>query len=224
IDEKGKTEISLQKEVPLEMERTAFIRCYANTIIVGVNEIAMNNSVTEAEIDLFSIDKTTNKVSASKLNLSILTGLYIDENRIFVSGVVWDNSSVKGKSFIYETSSEKLIQITDFNFDNIVKTDNGYLTSNGNQIRKISSEGIIINEAKINGYRIYSLVKHNGIILLTYSAESGNYLLILNEENLKPETAPYFISNKQISNKLTISKNNELYFQDINSTFIYRMK
>lgn len=224
IDEKGINEISLRKDISFEMERTAFIRCSEDKIVIGVNEVAMNNTEAEAQIDIFIINKTTTGISQSKLKLSVLTGLYIDKDRIFVSGVLWNNSTVQSKTFIYETSSEELIQVKDFNFENIVSVDNGYTIAIGNKIKSISEDGSIYKEISIKSNRIYNLTKADGKLFLTYSGEGGNYFLILNEQTLQPVLEPFYISDKQISNKLVVSKNNELYFQDINSTFIYRMK
>jgi hypothetical protein len=224
IDENGINEISLKKDISFEMERTTFIRCYANKIAIAVNEIAMNNSEAEAGIDFFIINKNTNEISASNLKLSILTGLHIDKERVFVSGVIWNNSLVSGKTFIYKATSEELINSVDYNFDNIIKTNGGYATAIGNQIQKISEDGNIKNKTVIKSNRIYNIASVADKLCLTYAVETGNYLLILNEESLLPISDPSFISDKQMSNRLTITNANELFLQDVNSTFIYRMK
>ncbi|HRI45882.1 MAG TPA: hypothetical protein PK559_02155, partial [Ignavibacteriaceae bacterium] len=78
-------------------------------------------------------------------------------------------------------------------------------------------------EIEIKGFRIFNIISYENHIVINFSAENGNYLSILSQNDLSEVTQPILISEKQIWHNIYLTTS-ELYFHDLTKTYKYRLK
>lgn len=222
IEQNSNTSSVLLEGVSFEMERAPMIKCLGNQIVVASNVTAMNQSMEDADVNLFLIDKNTNNVVNQKLPLSIVTGIYFSETYLMVSGVIWDVDKVYGKTYEFDSALNQKREFS-LNFEKMIKVDDGFFLVSGNRVKKLSNSFDLIREIEIPGFRIFNIISSENQIVINFSAENGNYLSILSQNDLEEVMQPILITENQIWHNIYLTAT-ELYFHDLTKTYKYRLK
>jgi len=139
-----------------------------------------------------------------------------------VSGLIWNADKVYGKTYEFDSALNQNREFN-LNFEKMIKVDDGFFLISGNRVKKLSHNFDLQKEIEIKGFRIFNIISYENHIVINFSAENGNYLSILSQNDLSEVTQPILISEKQIWHNIYLTTS-ELYFHDLTKTYKYRLK
>lgn len=103
IDKSSDNELELEKEVPFEMERAAFIEMNNGFLFILASQNALDITESKSNVSLYKVSLADLKIDKKELDYNTPTLLKISGNNIFISGVKFEELKPIGKTIKYDS-------------------------------------------------------------------------------------------------------------------------
>lgn len=177
IDHTSDNELELEKEVPFEMERTAFLEMNDDFLFILASQSALDITESKNNVYLYKISITDLKIEKRELDFNTPTLLKITENNIFISGVKFEELKPVGRTIKYDF--ELNIQAANDKIIEKISADSGKLYAKYlNVIYDLNADLTVSNEKKLPGNeRILDLKISDGKLIVVGTNElTGSHL------------------------------------------------
>ena len=102
INQVSENKVELEKDIPFEMERAAFIEMNDDFLFILASQNALDITENQNNVNLYKISLADLKIEKGELDYNTPTLLKISENNIFISGVKFEELKPVGKTIKYD--------------------------------------------------------------------------------------------------------------------------
>lgn len=177
INKQNENEITLSENVSFEMERQPFIKSYGNTVAVAVNELALEIEAGYENVNLWLIDIHSLKFKVTKLPLTSVLGLFIDESNVLLSGVKFNQMNQENITFSIDAKNTTILTKHNYLFEKILKTEKGLIAFYGNTINSLGKNGEPVNQFRLDdGYKITNIIARGESVFFIASSIAGSFI------------------------------------------------
>lgn len=165
------TEISLEEKINYEMERAAFLRFTNKDLFIAttLQPVLLENN--EPNTALYKIDLSSKNFNKYMTNLSVVTSLNLSNEKIFISGVKFQNSTAREKTLVMNL---ELSSIGEMNFQvHSVCDETNCIGSDGKIYRMEKEVSIIQDFSSLGKIFSHAIAKDNSPFLLVQ--KNGKY-------------------------------------------------
>ncbi len=177
--------INPDKDIPFEMERISYLQITDENLFVltSIKPISLNTA--EENVVLYKIELKTFKSVSKKIDLSIPTAFYADNNFNIISGVKFGNPSHEFKTFSFSNELNLNASINE-SFEKIISLDDGkFLGKYKNNILMIDNSLNILNSLKLDEEQWIKDIARYKDKFAVLSVSKGQNQLFLFESNFR---------------------------------------
>lgn len=192
IGKESNRKVELEKDVPFEMEKAAFMEMNDDYLFVLTSQTALDVTENSENVKLYKINLSGLEIDKIELDYNTPTLLKIIDENVFVSGVKFENYKPLGKTIKYDSQLHQIAS-NDRILEDIIGYENGFYAKYFNRIYYLRNDLSIVNEKQLdNSERISHIAVWNDKLLAATSKAGennifffSNDLKVLYEENLK---------------------------------------
>jgi hypothetical protein len=177
IDRTSDNELELEKEVPFEMERAAFVEMNDDFLFILASQSALDITENKNNVNLYKVSLVDLKIDKKELDYNTPTLLKITGNSLFISGVKFEESKQVGRTMKYDF--ELNIQAANHKIIEKMSANGGKLYAKYlNVIYDLNADLTVSNEKKLPGNeRILDLKISDGKLIVVGTNElTGSHL------------------------------------------------
>jgi len=157
ISESSETEIELEKEIPFEMERASFIEANNDYLFVLTSLNTLDITETGSNVGLYKVSLEKLSFDKRSLDYNTPTLLKIIDNKVFISGVKFENLKPTGKTIKYDFELNQLSS-NDKIIEKLIPNRNNFYAKYLNVIYDLNNDLSVSNEKQLSaGERILDL-------------------------------------------------------------------
>ncbi len=185
ISEETYDEIALEKDVPFEMEKAAFMEITEDFLFVLTSHQALDITETANNVSLYRINLSDKSIDKKIIEYNTPTLLKIIGGYVFVSGVKFEDLKPIGKTIKLDLNLKEL-SANDRIIEKIIPYGKKYYAKYFNTMCDLSSDLSVSNEKQLSeGGRILDIaIINEKLIALTNKAEDNTLYLFLPDLNV----------------------------------------
>jgi hypothetical protein len=173
-------EIKLEKDVPFEMEKAAFVEMDDDFLFILTSQSALDITENASNAALYQVNIQDLSVKKKEIDYNTPTLLKIIGGYLFVSGVKFENLKPIGKTIKYDlqlnqlASNEKIIE-------KLIPHSNGFYAKYFNTLYDLKNDISVLSEKQLTGgERITDIALSNGklLVVTTISGEDNGYIFL----------------------------------------------
>lgn len=178
-------EIELEKDVPFEMEKAAFMEITEDFLFVLTSHQALDITETAKNVSLYRINLSDKSINKKTIEYNTPTLLKIIDGYVFMSGVKFDDLKPIGKTIKLDLNLKELSSNDRF-IEKIIPCRKKYYAKYFNTIYELNNDLSVSNEKQLSeGERILDIAALNEkITAVTNKAMEFNLYLFLPDLNV----------------------------------------
>lgn len=220
IGEEFYKEIELEKDVPFEMEISAYLQMNEDLLYILTSHKALDITEEANNVSLYRINISDLSIAQRKIDYNTPTTLKLIGGYLFASGVKFENLQPLGRTIKYNLNLEE-IAANDMIIEKIVFYENKYFGKYFNKIFELDDSLKVIRELSFAaGERIIDLLVWNDKMFVTTHSSGENFLYQLSFDlniNFKQSLNIFEVKNLDF---ISISENTLIINHDSKSTLL----
>ncbi len=182
IGEEIYKEIELEKDVPFEMERAAYLQMNEDLLYILTSRQALDITEEANNVSLYRINISDLSFAQRKIDYNTPTTLKLIGGYLFISGVKFENLQPLGRTIKYNLNLDE-IAANDMIIEKIIFYENKFFAKYFNKIYELDDNLKVIRELSFAaGERIVDLIALNDKIFVVTHISGENFLYQLSSD------------------------------------------
>lgn len=176
IGEEIYKEIKLEKDVPFEMEKSAYLQMNEDLLYILTSHQALDITEEANNVSLYRINISDLSIEQRKIDYNTPTTLKLIGGYLFASGVRFENLQPLGRTIKYNLNLEE-IAVNDMIIEKIVSHNNRFFGKYFNKIFELDNNLKVIRELSFAaGERVVDLTAWNDKLFAATHNSGENFL------------------------------------------------